>query len=175
MLYAAYGSNLHPVRLRDRVAGAALLGSATVAGKTLRFHKRGRDRSAKCNIVACDDEIHVAIYRISAVDKSQLDRIEGVGYGYDIELLDVPGYGECFTYVAADSHIQDGLRPYVWYRELVLVGCELHRFPAEYRSAVRAITVRNDPRGERHTRHMALVEKARNGAGHAALPAPRTL
>ena len=42
MLYAAYGSNLHPVRLSARVRAARLLGAGSVTGWELRFNKRGQ-------------------------------------------------------------------------------------------------------------------------------------
>ena len=122
MLYAAYGSNLHPVRLSLRLPGAIYQGTAAVPGRRLRFHKRSVDESGKCNITTGDGIIHVAVYELTGREKSRLAEIEGAGY--TIETLDVPGFGECFTYVAALSYIDERLRPYTWYKELVLVGCE---------------------------------------------------
>ncbi|MGB7250577.1 MAG: gamma-glutamylcyclotransferase family protein, partial [Phormidesmis sp.] len=85
MLYAAYGSNLHPVRIQQRTPSAKLLGTGAIADMALRFHKRGyRDFSGKCNIVPCShSSVHVAIYDISTAEMSWLDRHEGAGAGYD--------------------------------------------------------------------------------------------
>ena len=49
LLYFAYGSNLHPERLRERVPSAESLGVARLEAHVLRFHKRGRDGSGKCD------------------------------------------------------------------------------------------------------------------------------
>ena len=160
MLYAAYGSNLHPARLRARVPSAKLLGTAAVAGLAVRFDKRGRDGSAKCNVVERDGEVYVAVYEVHREHKRWLDRIEGLGVGYRCEVLDVIGYGECFTYAATEGHVDESLQPYSWYKELVLVGCDHHRFPRSYRASIRAVASLEDPDRERHAMHMAMVRVA---------------
>ena len=92
VLYAAYGSNLHPLRLRQRTPSARLLGWACVAGWSLEFHKRSVDESAKCNIVARGHGTFVAVYELSGHDKEILDGIKGIGRGYDLSYIDVPGF-----------------------------------------------------------------------------------
>ena len=159
--YAAYGSNLHPERLRRRVPSATVLGSATVHGWGLRFNKRGQDGSGKCNIVPSGERIHVAVFEMAARERLVLDRIEGLNRGYAAARLDVPGFGSCFTYRAEDGHVEEVLAPFGWYRELVLAGCELHRFPASYVESIRAIACASDPRALRHGRHMQIVRHAR--------------
>jgi gamma-glutamylcyclotransferase len=162
MLYAAYGSNLHPARLRERLSSATLLGKATVAGKALRFHKRGHDGSGKCNIIAAGGEICVAVYEIAAPQKPKLDEIEGVGYR--IETLHVADYGECFTYVATNTHIDESLKPFSWYKELVIAGCENLQFPRHYIEQIEAVESWEDPDRKRHAEHMMIVRRATNGA-----------
>lgn len=44
----AYGSNLHPLRLRKRVSTANLIGIVEMQGYQLAFHKRSTDESGKC-------------------------------------------------------------------------------------------------------------------------------
>jgi len=91
MLYAAYGSNLHPVRLRKRVPSAELMGFAVVANWELRFHKRGSDGSGKCNIAAAaGDSVCFAIFKIEPLERSLLDKVEGLGHGYDEPTLAIP-------------------------------------------------------------------------------------
>ena len=161
MLYAAYGSNLHPVRLSLRLPGSRYQGAAALPGKRLRFHKRSIDQSAKCNIAVGDGIIHVAVYELTGQEKSRLDKIEGAGSGYTIETIEVPGFGECFTYVAALSYIDEGLRPYSWYKELVLVGCEALDIPADYAARIRQIPAITDPDELRHAENMKIVDLAR--------------
>ncbi len=161
MLYAAYGSNLHPLRIRQRSPTAQLLGTAAVPGLSLRFHKRGyTDFSGKCNIAPCQNGlIYVAIYEISAAEMALLDRSEGAGAGYDRALIGVDGFGDCVTYRAAATHIDEFLLPLSWYKALVLVGCEQLAFPERYIEAIRAVTAVRDGDGDRHNTHMQLVKK----------------
>ncbi len=161
MLYAAYGSNLHPLRLSLRLPKCRFAGTAAVAGKKLCFHKRSKDESGKCNIVAGDGSIHVAIYELDGPEKSELDQIEGIGTGYTVESIEVPGFGDCFTYVATASFIDNKLRPYSWYKDLVLVGCEALRLPIDYIKMIQEIATIADPDKLRHAKNVKIVEQAR--------------
>ena len=169
MLYAAYGSNLHPVRLSLRLPRSRFLGTAAIDGMKLCFHKRSIDKSAKCNIVAGDGIIHVAVYDLDEREKTQLDRIEGVSLGYSVETIEAPGFSECFTYCAETSHIDGEIPTYSWYRELVLVGCKALEFPADYVKMIRNVAAIDDPDKERHANNMRIVEKARESANGAFL------
>ena len=161
--YAAYGSNLHPIRLSERVPSAKLLGKGILERKVLRFHKRSPDGSGKCN-VADDDkqQVYVAVYEIDEPEKSLLDNAEGVGYGYRVEEITVAGFGKCFTYIAMDSYIDDSLKPYTWYKKLVLVGCEKLELPMPYIDRIRSIDADVDFEKQRHEKHMELITRAKN-------------
>ena len=158
LTYAAYGSNLHPVRLSRRLPTATLRGTAFVPDWSLRFHKRSLDGSGKCSIEEGSDGVHVAIYSMSEEDRARLDRIEGLGEGYGSVTLQVPGFGRCFSYTAAESHIDDSLQPYDWYRQLVLSGAEFHGFPRHYVERIRATQSTSDPDAERHQEMWDLVD-----------------
>jgi gamma-glutamylcyclotransferase len=162
-LYAAYGSNLHPRRLRERIRSARLRGTAFLQNYTLKFHKRGQDRSAKCGFSDCGEGMHVAVYEVDDADRKILDGIEGVGRGYDVDQIRVPGFGECFTYVAARTHIDELLNPFDWYREMVLLGCLTHTFPAAYCERIAAIQVTEDPDPVRRRKNWETVELLRRG------------
>ena len=158
MLYAAYGSNLHPLRLSRRLATASLLGTAFLPDWSLRFHKRSVDASGKCSIASGSSGVHFAIYEISDADKLVLDRIEGAGSGYmEIDFV-VPGYGRCFSYTASETHIDDSLAPYDWYKELVLAGARTLGFPLAYVDAIRGVEARTDPDLDRHQQMWDLVD-----------------
>ncbi len=159
MKYAAYGSNLHPFRLSQRTPTARLIGTAHLPDWSLRFCKRSKDASGKCTIVAGSGGVHVAIFDISADDKRVLDRIEGLGNGYAEIPLFIPGFGNCRSYVAEASHIDETLAPYDWYRELVLAGARTHGFPAEYVRRIESVAAVPDPDPRRHADQWALVDK----------------
>ena len=160
-LYAAYGSNLHPQRLRERIRSATLCGTGFLRKYTLQFHKRGQDQSAKCGITECGQGLHVAVYEVSAGDRKVLDTIEGVGKGYDVDEISVPGFGKCFTYVASHTHIDELLHPFDWYRDMVLLGCLRHAFPAPYCEQIAALPVVQDPDPRRRQRNWRTVELLR--------------
>lgn len=161
--YAAYGFNLHPIRLSDRVPSAKLLGKGILEGKALRFHKRSKDGSGKCNIVDDDkQQVYVAVYQIDESEKPALDNVEGVGYGYRTEEIRVVGFGKCFTYIAVDSYIDDSLKPYTWYKEMILVGCEQLEIPMTYINRIRGVDADEDFDQQRQAKNMELVARAKN-------------
>ena len=163
MLYAAYGSNLHPLRLAKRIESAEFVGTSFLSDWSLHFHKRGADGSGKGNVLSGGEGVHVAIFEISADDKLILDGIEGVGYTATV--LEVPTFGDCASYVADESHIDGALEPYDWYKELVKMGARAHGFPANYVSRINAITACQDPDSERRARQWASARSLVSNGG----------
>ncbi len=157
--YAAYGSNLHPVRLIARLPSARLLGPSFVPDIALRFDKQSRDGSAKCGIDSGGDGVYMAVFEVGESERALLDRIEGVGHGYEPLDIDVPDFGRCFTYRATPSHVRPGLPAYDWYREYVLLGCLLHGFPRDYTAAVAAKTVTYDPDSARRRQNWQVIAR----------------
>ena len=111
LYYFAYGSNLHPVRLRERGLPAQLIGGTELRHHRLAFHKKGQDESSKCNLVRTDgeyDRVYGAIYELDSKHKNDLDSFEGKGYGYIDQNIMLQHQGQeynCFTYFAQQSHI----------------------------------------------------------------------
>ncbi len=163
--YLAYGSNLHPERLRRRLGYVRLLRTVKLEGFRLSFEKRGRDGSGKCNLYRTSHGFgvaHGAIFEISRGGKRLLDGIEGLGKGYREELLDLNGSGhreKVFAYVAEHTHIDEELRPYSWYRELVVLGAEFHGFPDEYVKSIRDAGALPDPDTRRSKENEVLVRE----------------
>ena len=164
MRYAAYGSNLHPLRLTDRIPSAQFIATGHLPNWSLYFHKRSKDHSGKCNILVGDDGVHFAIFEISVKDKMTLGKIEGVGFGYSEISLSLPDFGDCVSYIAEKSHIDDSLRPYDWYKEFVLVGARFHGFPDEYLKRIESIRTLCDPNPDRRVKEWETVEMVRAGS-----------
>lgn len=168
-LYFAYGSNLHPLRLGRRTPSRRLLGVAQLTGYALRFHKRSdADGSAKCNVLSTGDERDVVmgvVYRMDAEDLAVLDRIEGLGPGgYERVSAQVALKGRltnAFFYAAAESHIDDRLAPYTWYRDLVWHGAAWHGFPEQYVEQIRRIPATDDPDPVRSAQNQELIQAIR--------------
>ncbi|MCA9395325.1 MAG: gamma-glutamylcyclotransferase [Candidatus Omnitrophica bacterium] len=160
MLYFAYGSNMSVKRLRARISSARVVCTATLPGHELRFHKHGDDESAKCDAAAAGAAAEVigVLYDIHTADKVILDKIEGVGAGYEQKTVTVMlGIGmpmEAMTYVA--TRINPDLKPFVWYKEHVLRGAREHGLPATYIDFINAVEAMTDPRPERHRKEVAI-------------------
>ena len=161
--YAAYGSNLHPIRLQKRVPSATLLGTTQLDGYRLRFDKIGwKDGSGKCRIVAGGGCVYLAIFEIPDAERAGLDAEEGVGLGYRSAELEVPDFGLCSTYVADRDAVDERVRPMDWYKEMVLLGCIAHEFPVFYVRAIEAVSAIEDSNAGRAREQWKLVEELRD-------------
>ena len=152
LIYFAYGSNMHPYRMQKRVSSAEAVGIARLEKYSLCFHKRSwKDGSGKCNAFytgnTCDEVIGV-VYRILSSDKSVLDTYEGVGKGYDIYNINVICDNEehnVFTYIADETHIDNQLVPFSWYKQYVVHGARHHGLPESYIQSLSSIQTIEDP------------------------------
>ena len=157
--YFAYGSNLCRSRLVSRATGAESLGAAALTGYRLRWHKRSVDGSGKCSVepAAAATAVYGVVYRMSKVAKRALDRVEGVGRGYDIAEVQVRVGGvlvPATTYVADPEYVVDELRPYAWYRELVVRGAVDQGLPEAYVASLRGVETWKDPDADREVQNL---------------------
>jgi gamma-glutamylcyclotransferase (GGCT)/AIG2-like uncharacterized protein YtfP len=160
--YFAYGSNLHPRRLRDRTPSVQFQCTAWLARHRLAFHKRGADGSGKADVVTGseEDRVHGAVYRMSARDATRLDRIEGLGAGYDrktVAVITPLGPRLVFCYQAMPAWVLPGLVPFSWYRELVVAGARYHDLPDRYVRRIRSTPCEPDPDPVRAAAHLELL------------------
>lgn len=162
----AYGSNMPIARLRERCPSARAIGIAELPGHELRWHKRSRDESGKCDIVAtataADVSVFGVLYEIANGEKRALDSAEGLGAGYEEIEIKVLCGGDPVTakaYRATDT--DPALRPYTWYRALVIAGAKEHGLPAPYIAGLESVPADQDPDCSRHDRNMALIEGVR--------------
>jgi gamma-glutamylcyclotransferase (GGCT)/AIG2-like uncharacterized protein YtfP len=165
MVYFAYGSNLHPLRLRKRVPSAKLVGGTDLRRYRLVFHKQGKDGSGKCHLISTgsdSDLVYGAIYEMDQAHKGDLDRIEGRGAGYLEHSMTLSLQGKeygCFTYLAQASFIIDGLKPYHWYKHLVVLGARYLHFPDAYMYSIESVESVEDPDIKRTLEHETLIQK----------------
>ncbi|WP_303697665.1 gamma-glutamylcyclotransferase family protein [Brevundimonas naejangsanensis] len=158
----AYGSNMPAARLRERCPSARAIGIAELPGHELRWHKRSLDGSGKCDFVAVDTpnaSVFGVLYEIAADEKPALDRAEGLDKGYDegkVEVLCGSSRVTAIAYRATDT--DSSLRPYTWYRALVIAGAKEHGLPASYIAGLESVPADLDPDRSRHDRNMALIE-----------------
>jgi len=164
LYYLAYGSNLHPLRLRKRVGWVRPVGPVRVEGYGLDFHKRGfRDGSGKCTLTPdARRSAWGVIYALDERRRPDLDRHEGLGMGYDtLELMLQRGGRSyaCFSYLATPDARDPDLLPFDWYRELVLAGAQHYAFPEGYIEEILATPVTRDGNRERIAENRGLLEE----------------
>ncbi|MEE2983823.1 MAG: gamma-glutamylcyclotransferase family protein [Pseudomonadota bacterium] len=158
--YLAYGSNLYPPRLRLRVPIVETVGMVELPGWALDFGKRGGDGSGKCNLAERASAMAFGVvYIISAPDKLILDRIEGLGRGYQDHWIEIATIGRCVFYRAIETAIDTRLKPYDWYKGFVLAGARLHRFPQPYVDAIDAVPSQPDPDAARHAENDRILQQ----------------
>ncbi|MBN2170626.1 MAG: gamma-glutamylcyclotransferase [Candidatus Krumholzibacteriota bacterium] len=165
LYYLAYGSNLHPYRLRERVSSSRLAGLVELPGRALRWHLVSGDGSGKCDAPAAGADARVlgALYMLAEEEKPLLDRCEALDWLYEETRIVLRGEGgrerEAFLYLALPEHVDAAARPYDWYRDIVLAGARALSLPAAYADAIAAATAIEDPDPERADDNRRRLER----------------
>ena len=161
MLYFAYGSNMARKRLEARIISARVVTVARLNHHRLAFHKRGRDGTGKCDIVATGrstDEVYGVVYHIQRPSKTILDGYEGLGCGYEEKHCSVScSHGvryKVFTYYATD--IDTSLKPFDWYKSHVICGALEHDLPPHYLKQLQKIECVYDDDHARRSRELGI-------------------
>lgn len=151
-LYFAYGSNMLEQRLKDRVKTAEFLSNAWIRGYEVRFRKISIDGSGKADLVHTgepSDIVHGVVFQFDANEWGALNAAEP---GYDPETIEVQtttGVLKATAYLAREDQIDESLKPYTWYLELILCGAEQHGLPEDYRQKIERILDLPDPNENR--------------------------
>ena len=165
VFYLAYGSNLHPLRLKERVSSANALGVVELSGYELKFHKRSDDCSGKCMLERSSKEsgvVYAVLYEFDKSEKSKLDSAEGAGKGYFEEQMSISLEGKDYTayiYMASSTHINSALIPYTCYKNFVLAGARFHKLPAGYISSIESVLSIEDKKEDRRKKNQSLLKQ----------------
>lgn len=159
----AYGSNMLCARLKARCPSASAVRVARLPGHALRWHKHSKDGSGKCDAVRVSGGHAVlgVVYKINANEKRALDQAEGLGQGCDQKDAKVLLHGDAVTvsiYVATKTDPE--LKPYTWYKALVVAGAQEHDLPVPYIAMLEAVEASQDPDRTRHDSNMRIVRAA---------------
>ena len=158
----AYGSNMLSSRIKERCSSACPLGIAELHGYELKWHKRSKDESGKCDVVQSKDAnqiVYGVLYEITESQKSDLDKAEGLGNGYEAKQVQVVFKGTARTvsiYVA--TKMDSSLKPYTWYKAFVVAGAKEHKLPSKYIEHLEAAEATQDPDYKRHERNSQLLK-----------------
>lgn len=168
-LYFAYGSNLHPIRLEDRLGKVNFRGVGKLSYTEIHFHKIGSDGSGKATIKSSDEYSNYvlgAVYELSKKQEKLLDKFESLGAGYNkMEVaveFDNNEKFSCFTYEGAREYVDYSSLPFHWYKQLVVQGCRFLDFPSDYIESIMntdSIADQNKKRVEVNERLIKLMQK----------------
>lgn len=163
-LYFAYGSNMSTPRLHERVISAIPVFMGKLIKHQLKFHKKSKDGSGKCDIEFTNNDndiVYGVVYRVNVSDKIVLDNFEGLGNGYDekqVSIQDSVG-----TFVVATTYfaknIDPSLSPYSWYKEHVLRGAHEHGLPMAYIDKIDGFLAIQDNDIERHSKELSIYTR----------------
>ncbi|MFN8587271.1 MAG: gamma-glutamylcyclotransferase family protein [Candidatus Eisenbacteria bacterium] len=163
----AYGSNMLTARLRGRTPSARVIATGYVVGRRLTFDKVSSDGSGKCDMESSQEpgsQVHGVLFRIDEAQRAELDECEGLGKGYETEIVSVvtpSGVVQALAYVATNK--QTGLQPYDWYKAFVVEGAREHELPAEYIGKIEQVFAKQDLKTSRSKKWWALVKTAEEG------------
>lgn len=165
----SYGSNMLFNRIKTRAESARIYAKAHIKGYKLKFHKRSsKDGSGKANILDTnnsEDIIWGIVVCIDKSDKTKLDRIEGLGYGYEEKSLIVTLENneeiKTTAYVATNDYIDDNLKPFDWYYNFVVAGAKENNFDIDYIKNIEKVEFDIDPDESRRKENYEILEKTR--------------
>lgn len=162
----AYGSNMNINRLRERVPSATKYTNAYIKGYQLVCNKISRkDGSAKANIAETgnnNDIVWGVLFVIDNNEKPNLDRLEGLGNGYEertLTFFDPAGNThEAQAYIAfEDQYLNNALNPYDWYHEFILSGAIQAQLPQKYIDSLKMIQSTVDSDLVRRCNNFAII------------------
>lgn len=145
----------------SRVPSAKFVVTAVLPGHELYFHKKGQDGSAKCDAFetqSVENSVNGVVYDIAKSHKARLDRLEGLGQGYEEKTVEVvtPSSEVLVAYTYYATFIDRTLKPYHWYKHHVLTGAMEYELPESYIDKLRNVEAVKDPDLRRHTIEMAI-------------------
>lgn len=149
------------VRILERTPSAVFVTIGHIQRRRLTFNKVSTDGSGKCDIEQTDkdtDIVYGVIFRVSVKERPALEKAEGVGKGYDEQTVEVKtseGTEQAITYIATRK--EQLLKPYHWYKALVVCGALEHSLPDNYVEWLRTVPSKEDFNVERRAKNEAII------------------
>jgi hypothetical protein len=125
------------------------------------------DDSGKADLVHTgepEDIVHGIVYQFDPDEWPALDRYEGAtgnNPGYDRVAIQVhtdSGDRDVTTYLARKERVDESLKPYTWYLQLIRCGAEQHGLPEDYRQKIENTMAIPDPNENRGAKRGAEAQ-----------------
>lgn len=156
-------------RIKRRCQSARFVCVAKVGGHEIVFNKKSFDGSGKANIIKVDDgvEIYGALFEIELNEQQALDNAEGRDYrrndDFVVTRMDTGEQMSTSIYIAKADKTENNLRPYDWYKDVILAGAWQHQFPEQYVEQLNAIQSVVDVKANRDSRVEAIAAMKESG------------
>ena len=141
-LYAAYGSNLDPARMRAYCPHSPMIDTGWLEGWRLTFGGEGAlgwEGAVTTIVESPGDRVFVALYEVHAWDAAYLDEVEGVTSGtyrkLTVRVATLDGAVTAWVYVL--NEYEGGL-PTEWYLSEIANAAAAAGAPADYLADLRA-------------------------------------
>lgn len=151
-------------RIKERISSYSIIGIGYVKNHCLRFHKISIDQSGKADayyLNASEEKVWGVIGEVDEKSKNTLDKIEGLGKGYNQKTLTIHMQDgktiQTLIYVADKDYIDSKLKPYDWYKEIVLRGSIENALPNEYIKKIEGIESIFDKNEERREINFKII------------------
>ena len=146
----------------DRVPSAKPLKAGYINGYRLTFDKVSKkDGSRKCDAESTGndkDRVYGVLYEVDQSEKPKLDEAEGLHHGYEEKTVDVVTASGVKTAVMYYATSKDpSLKPYHWYKALVIAGAVEHGLPFPYVEWLRTIESVQDQDAARRIENERLL------------------
>ena len=152
----SFGSNMSLNRLRKRTPSAEKFDIGYIEGYEFKCNKISRDGSGKANIVKgsmLESNVWGVLYTIKDSEKIDLDRVEGLGFGYHEDNLQIKSNNNSIVqaqvYIADEEVCDDNLKPYDWYKAYIINGAKNNKLPHEYLKLLENLPIQIDKDEER--------------------------
>ncbi|HEX6498359.1 MAG TPA: gamma-glutamylcyclotransferase [Micromonosporaceae bacterium] len=141
-LYAAYGSNLDPGRMRAYCPHSPMTGTGWLEGWRLTFageDELGWEGAVSTIVESPGDRVFVALYDVHPWDAAQLDEVEGANAGtYDkLHVRVATLEGDVTAWVYVFNGYEGGL-PTAWYLAEIASAAQKAGAPADYVADLRS-------------------------------------
>ena len=141
-MYAAYGSNLDPGRMRAYCPHSPLVGTGWLEGWRLTFagaDEIGPDGAVATVVEDPVERVFVALYDVHPFDAATLDELEGVASGTyrKLHVLVATLDGDVTAWMYVYTGYEGGF-PTAWYLSEIANAAEKAGAPDDYVSSLRA-------------------------------------
>lgn len=146
--YFAYGSNMLHYRLWERVPSCRVLDRVSLTGYSLNYFIRGADDSGKCNIIQTgnlSDQVHGVVFEMATSELHHLDAAEGDSYTkQELVLSGENADHKAFAYLGNSDFIDESLKPFDWYKAIVIEGAKSQNLPDGYIASLSQVSAVED-------------------------------